>query len=35
MKLAFQFGDLTSNVEVLGVLEFIKMEVWDSMQEID
>ena len=29
----FQFGGLTGKVEVMGVLEFMKVEIWDSMCE--
>ena len=29
----FQFGGLTGKVEVMGVLEFMKVEIWDSMRE--
>ena len=29
----FQMGSLSGKVEALGVMEFIKMEIWESMQE--
>ena len=31
----FQFGDLTGKVEALGVLEFMKLEIWHSMVEAE
>ena len=31
----FQFGGLIGKMEAIGMLEFAKLEVWESMKEVE